>query len=310
MRYAMNFNQLRMFFEVAKAGNFTAAAKSLSVSQPAVSLQIRALESTLGIKLYDRVSGRPVLTQAGMRLQSYAERIFAIANEAEQQLAMMREAETNSLRIATTKLIAAYYLPATVGAFKILHQEMNIRLDMGTNSWAIENILAGNSDIGIVVNAVSDELERSVIFEDSLLLILPPKHPSLKFKNQKIIFENETLILREKGSRTRAIVEEALKEHGLRTGQTMELADAEAIKRAVRAGLGISVITAMAVQEEVKSGVLAAKSFLDGKATMRIEVVYRRERAVTPAMRYFLEAFFPAALTDSKPRRKRKRTAH
>lgn len=300
----MNFNQLRVFYEVAKAGNFTAAAKRLSVSQPAVSLQMRAFEEAVGVKLYDRVGGRPVLTQAGLRLQSYAARIFAIANEAEQQLAMMRKTSTKSLSIATTKLIAAYYLPATVGAFKSLHQEMNIRLDIGSNSWAIEDVLSGGSDIGLVVNATSDELERSVIFEDSLLLILPPKHPAAR--TGKVDFLQETMILRERGSRTRAIAEEAFHAKGIVPGQTMELADAEAIKRAVRAGLGISVITAMAVQEEVKSGTLAARPFLDGKSTMSIEVIYRRERTITPSMRYFLDAFFPAALEENKTPKKKK----
>ncbi len=303
----MNFNQLRVFYEVAKAGNFTAAAKRLSVSQPAVSLQMRALEDTAGVKLYERIGGKPVLTQAGLRLQSYAERIFAIANEAEQQLALMRKTEHKSLSIATTKLIAAYYLPATVGAFKALHQEMNIRLDIGTNSWAIEDVLSGSSDIGLVVNAISDELERFVIFEDSLLLILPPNHSAAR--TGKVQYEQETMILRERGSRTRAIAEEAFNAKGIVLDQTMELADAEAIKRAVRAGLGISVITAMAVQEEVKAGALAARPFLDGKSTMRIELIYRRERTITPSMRHFMDAFFPAALSETAPQRKNKKRA-
>lgn len=301
----MNFKQLRVFYEVARLGNFTAAAKRLSVSQPAVSLQIQALEETLGIRLCRRERGRLVLTEAGLLLQSYAERILLLADDVERKLESLRDAQSNSLRIATTKLIAAYscFLPAVAGALKGLHEGTNIRLDIGTNAWAIEDVLTGDSDLGLVVNSSSDDLVRMTIFEDVLLVILPPTHAAARHRDTKLAFEHETLILREKGSRTRELVEDALRSRGISPKQTMELADAEAIKSAVRAGLGVSVITAMAVQEEAKTGTLAVMPFLDGEVRMRFEVIYRRDRELSPAMRTFLDALSPVDNADHPARR-------
>lgn len=287
----MNFNQLRAFYEVAKAESITAAAKRLNVSQPAVSAQIRALESDSGVKLFDRERGRPVLTQAGLRLQDYAERIFAIANEADRELGWMRKEESRSLVIATTKLIATYYLPTAMGAFRLLHSDINLRLEIGENEWAIERVRTGACDLGIVVNPGSKHFERFPIYTDSLVVILPPTHELAQKPDVEIDFEKEALVLREHGSRTRALAEEALRTRNQNPRQIIELADAEAIKRAVRAGVGISIITEQAVKDEIENGNLAARPFLDGSTSMSIEIVHHKDRDLTPSMRNFLEAF-------------------
>jgi len=275
----LNFTQLRVFYEVAKTHNFTTAAERLTVSQPAVSLQMKSLEEALGTRLYERDGKRFALTEAGVLLQSYVERIFLLEQEAERQLALLRHEDQDSLRISTTKLIASYFLPAVVGAFKTLHHETGLRLNIGTNAWAIEDVLIGGSDVGVVVNAVSEELVKTTIHEDPLVLIL-----------------------REAGSITRSIVEEALRAKRVKPRRTMELADPEAIKRAVRAGLGLSVITTTAIQEEVRAGTLAARPFQDGQHRMRIEAIYRRGRQLSPTMQAFLEALSPVPIVAKAQR--------
>jgi len=287
----MNFNQLRAFYEVAKAQSITGAAKRLNVSQPAVSLQIRALENDTGLKFFDRERGRPVLTEAGIRLQGYAERIFAIASEADHELKWMRKEESRSLVIATTKLIAAYYLASTMGAFRSLHSDINMRLDIGENAWAIERVRSGVCDLGIVVNPGSEHFERFPVYTDVLVAILPPAHESACVSSGDIDFERETLILREHGSRTRALAEEALRACNRTPKQIIELADAEAIKRAVRAGIGISIITEQAVKDEIENGILASRPFLDGSTSMSIEIVHRKGRLLAPPMKHFVSAF-------------------
>jgi len=297
----LNFTQLRVFYEVAKTHNFTTAAERLTVSQPAVSLQMKSLEEALGTRLYERDGKRFALTEAGVLLQSYVERIFLLEQEAERQLALLRHEDQDSLRISTTKLIASYFLPAVVGAFKTLHHETGLRLNIGTNAWAIEDVLIGGSDVGVVVNAVSEELVKTTIHEDPLVLILPPDHPAAA-DDVAVNLERETLILREAGSITRSIVEEALRAKRVKPRRTMELADPEAIKRAVRAGLGLSVITTTAIQEEVRAGTLAARPFQDGQHRMRIEAIYRRGRQLSPTMQAFLEALSPVPIVAKAQR--------
>lgn len=290
----MNFNQLRVFYEVARRGGFTPAGRRLGISQPAASMQVKALQESLGVRLY-RTDGRSlVLTEAGRLLVDYAERLFLLADEAERRLAALREMQSDNLRISTTKTIATYFLPRVMGAFKSLHRGVSIRLDMGTNAWAIETVLTRVSDLGLVVNSPeSGELARLTIFEDELVLIMPPSRPLARGRrDDSPDLAAETLIVREEGSRTREATEAALREAGLRVGQTMELADPEAIKNAVRAGLGVSAISGIAVQEEVKAGTLVALPFLGGRVRLRFEAIHRRD-VHSPVMDAFLKALVP-----------------
>ncbi|QIE54987.1 LysR family transcriptional regulator [Pikeienuella piscinae] len=287
----LNFKQLRAFHEVAKADSVTAAARKLNVSQPAVSLQIKALEKECDLKLWNRVHGRPVLTPAGVRLLGYTERIFALAIEAEREMELLRKSAGQLVVISTTKLIAAYYLPTAIGAFRALHSDVNVQLDIGGNTWAIERVRSGASDLGIVVNPGSRSFVRYPIYTDPLVIIVPTTHRVALDPDAELDFEQEVLILREPGSRTRALAEEALRASGRRIGQILELADAEAVKRAVRAGIGISIITEQAVQEEIEAGNLVGRPFLDGSTTMSIELIYRKDREKTRGIEHFLEAF-------------------
>ncbi|MBI1894185.1 MAG: hypothetical protein HYS14_08760 [Candidatus Rokubacteria bacterium] len=164
-----------------------------------------------------------------------------------------------------------------MGAFKSLHRGVSIRLGMGTTGWAIAAVLTHASDLGLVVNSPeSNELVRITIFEDPLVLIVPPSHPWARRKSaHPLDMATETLILREKGSKTREATEAAIRDRGLGVGQIMELADPEAIKSAVRAGLGVSIISTIAVQEEVRAGTLVAASFLGGSVRLRFEAIHR-----------------------------------
>lgn len=290
----MNLKQLQVFQEVAKCGSFTAAARTLGVSQPAVSMQVKAFQDSLGIILYRTDGKHLVLTEAGRLLADYADRIFQLATGAERHLAALRDLQSDNLRISTTKTIATYFLPRVMGAFKSLHRGIGIRLEMGTTEWAITAVLTRVSDLGLVVNSPeSSELVRITIFEDPLVLIVPPSHPWARRKSaHPLDMTTETLVLREKGAKTREATEAAIRDRGLRVGQIMELADPEAIKSAVRAGLGVSIISTIAVQEEVRTGTLVAAPFLGGSVRLRFEAIHRKD-VHSPVMDAFLKALVP-----------------
>jgi molybdate transport repressor ModE-like protein len=291
----VNFRQLKLFREVARRGSFSAAARALRISQPAVSMQVKDLQRQLGVALYRTDGGRTALTEAGRVLADYTERLLQLAEEAEQRLAELRDRESSVLRISTTKTIATYFLPKVMGAFKALHRGVGIRLEMGSNSWATESVVKRLSDIGLVVSTPhTDDLERMTIFEDDLVILVPPAHRLAGTGADGVVLDlsGETLILREEGSRTRQAVDDALRAHAIPVGQTMEVGDVEAIKNAVKAGLGITILPAIAVHDEVIAGSLVALPFLGGRIRLRFEAVYRQD--ATPPALAFLQALAPA----------------
>lgn len=287
----VNLNHFRVFYEVGKTGSFTAAAKVLGVTQPAVSMRVRALERMLGTTLCRTNRKQVVLTEAGRLLLDYAQRIFQLTEEAERQVRILRDTAAQTLRISTTKTIAAYFLPRVMGAFKDLHHGVSIRLDIGSNAWSTEAVLTGVTDLGLVVNALDHrDLERTLIFDDELVLLVPPDHPFAHRPPGGVPnLASETLILREPGSKTREVTESILQEAGIPIGQTMELADVEAIKSAVRAGLGLSLMASIAVHDEVQNGTIMAVPFMDGRVFLRFEAIRRRDRN-SPVLEAFLQA--------------------
>lgn len=296
----MNFKQLRVFYEAVRGGSFTAAAHKLGVSQPAISMQVKELEKALEVRLYHRDGRQIVLTEAGHLLMHYADRLFRLADEAARQLIAIRDRNSQTLRLSTTKTLATYFLPKVMGAFKGLHKGVSIRLDIGTNACAIEAVSSGTSDVGLVVNPTDGpQLVRTPLFEDELVLVAAPFHPMAGHRSMdKLDLTTETLIVREKGSKTREVAEAALRDRQIPVGQTMELADVEAIKSAVRTGLGLSVVTAMAVQEEVKARTLVAIRFLDGQVRLRFEAIHRRDNQSA-----VVRAFLANVVPPSRPRR-------
>lgn len=292
----LNLNQLRVFHEVAKSGSFTAAARVMGISQPAVSMQVRNFQEGLGVTLY-RLDGREfVLTEFGREIMAYAARIFSVAAEAEAYLQSLKIARLKFIMISTTRTIATYFLPRVMSVFKALHRNLEIRLDICGSDEAFEAVVDGRSDFAFVVDPPNHaSLSRKTLFNDALILIAQSPsaftHAILEFD-----FTDVVLISREPGSKTRSAMERGLSKAGAKLGQVLELADVEAIKSSVRAGVGVSIIPALSAREELDAGLLFARPFLGGEVKLRFDVVYRRGES-SPITRAFLSAL----LQTNKP---------
>lgn len=288
---AINVNQLRVFEAVARTGSFSRAAQELSVTQPAVTIQIRQLERQCGIALFDRAHRRAQLTEAGQTLYQYAQRIFALAEEAEETLESARGLKVGRLRLIASLTSAAYYLPRLLAAFKLQYPGIQVQLNVDNSRRVAERILSLQDDLGVLTGEPRDpNLILEPFCEDPLVLIVSPHHPWAKRRTVSLQeLKGEPFILREPGSATRDLIENRATAAGIPLRIVMELGSNEAIKRMVEIGNGLTLISAAIVQREVKAGHLAMLRVREPGLVRRFHVVYHRERRESPLLRAILE---------------------
>lgn len=292
----MTLHQLRIFLAVAKLKSFTRASNELHLSQPDVSLHIRGLEEEVGLKLFERVAKKIYLTQAGEVLKEQANRIFAQLRETEQALAQLKGLMHGSLPIGASTTIGMYLLPQALSDFRRRFPGIKVNLKIA-NTEEIERLVRGMEvDVGFIggVLTPTKELKVEPYLEDELVLILSSQHPLVKRKKlQASHLTKETFILREPGSATRQVFEQALKKQQIEINIGMELDSTEAIKWAVAEGLGVSVVSKHAVTRETKAGLLSTRRIHGLSLYRPLFIVYHSQRLLPPAVRAFLELLKP-----------------
>lgn len=252
--------RLKVFRTVAEKLNFREAAEALLLTQPAVTLQIKALEEELSIRLFDRSGNRIVLTEAGRRLLKYATKLAALAKAAEQDLAALSGVQSGELCVGASTTIAQYLLPQLVGDFARMHPRASLSVVTGNTLEIVDAVLKGDVPLGLVEGPVMRSGIRTELFlADEIVLILPAHH---EWAGQAVSLEqltSEPVIFREQGSGTRRVVEAALRKAKLPLKKlriAMELDSTEAIKGVVEAGIGVGFVSARAIQKELKIGML------------------------------------------------------
>ena len=236
--------RLKVFRSVADQLSFRKAAEQLLLSQPAVTLQIKALEEDLGVRLFDRSGGKVALTVQGAILLRHAQRIAAIVSEAETRMSTDDGQLSGKFALGVSTTIAQYVLPRLLAVFLAEHPRLKLSFHSGNAQAIVQLLLAGKISIGLVAGRARQRGVRAERFmEDELVLIAPPN-----FEPDQLSFRQlsaSTLLLREQGSGTRQAVESALRKAGLRRMKAfkgrIELDSTEAIKSAVEAGLGIGL---------------------------------------------------------------------
>jgi DNA-binding transcriptional LysR family regulator len=255
--------RLKVFHSVARLLNFTKAADFLHMTQPAVTFQIRQLEEYFNTRLFDRTHNRVSLTEAGQRVYSYADRIFDLYNEMENTVRELTGDVSGVVTLGASTTIAEYMLPFLLGDFKNKNPEVNIRLKVSNTEGIVSMVENNIIDLGIVEASVNNKnLQVDVCRIDQLVAIMPPNHPLASYQtlsaDQLIAFP---FICREEGSGTREVIAGYLKEH-VSSEEAMnvclELGSPEAIKGAVEAGMGISIMSHSTVVKELKLNTLAA----------------------------------------------------
>jgi DNA-binding transcriptional LysR family regulator len=287
----MNRNHLALFHAVAEAGSVSRAAERLRISQPAVSKQIRDLEDALGVRLLDRLPRGVRLTQAGSLLAEFARRQHALEHDAARAIDEFHGLKRGRLAVGASTTIATYLLPPVFGRFHQRHPEIELRLEIA-NTRDIQRLLTdGAIEIGLTEGVIeTEDLDSQTFHQDELVAIAPPHHPLAR---QKAVTARdlcrEPFILREEGSGTRAVLEQALAAKGLAVKPVLSLAGTEAIKRAVVAGLGLAILSRLAIGLELKFGSLAILPVRDLTLHRPLHLQKLHSLDPSPALKQFLE---------------------
>jgi DNA-binding transcriptional LysR family regulator len=285
----MNLNHLAIFHAVAQAGGMTLGAERLDISQPAVSKQVRELERVLGVHLFDRIGRRVHLSQAGEILAGYARRLFALAHEAETAMADVRAAGRGSLAIGASTTIGAYLLPGVLAEFWRRHPRVELLVRIENTEQIHRRLAEHELDLGLTEGLVEEEeLEAEVFHRDELVMIAAPGHRLVGRRRLSLsAVRDEPFILREPGSGTRAVEERALARLKLPVCTAMALGSTEAIKRVVAEGVGLAIVSRLAVAAECAAGALAALPVADLRIVRPLHLVRRKGRRDGPVLQAF-----------------------
>jgi DNA-binding transcriptional LysR family regulator len=260
----MSDRRLQVFHTVAGVLSFTRAAEILHMTQPAVTHQIRQLEQELNARLFDRSNNRISLTEAGEQVLQYADRIIDLYGQMSESVKALTGDKAGLITLGASTTIAEYMLPGLLGDFRRKFPEVQIRLRVA-NTDAIVALIADNSiDLGVVEGEVDNQLLRvERCQQDELQLVAPPGHPLAAAASvEPMQLTAYPFIHREDGSGTRSVIERYLleqnvDEHALNC--PFELGSTEAIKGAVQAGMGISIVSGVTVARELALGQLEVR---------------------------------------------------
>jgi DNA-binding transcriptional LysR family regulator len=280
--------QLRTFAEVARRLSFTAAAKALHLTQPAVSMQVRQLEEAAGLPLLEQLGRRVHLTDAGQELLRYAGGIADLMREAEEAMKALQGIGGGELQIAVTST-AKYFAPRLLAEFRRRHPEVRLRLAV-SNREAVVRALTDNAvDLAVMGRPPRGlDTDAAAFAKHPIAVIAAPDHPLAGRRRLPLeALAGETFIIRERGSGTRAAMEHVFAERAFRARETMEMSSNETIKQAVMAGMGIAFLSTHTIGLELRAGRLVLLA-VSGLPVMREwYVIHRRGKRLSPAAQAF-----------------------
>jgi DNA-binding transcriptional LysR family regulator len=287
----LNLTQLRAFYFAATCGSISRAAEELFISQPAVSMHIRALEDHYGIKLFIRKKKRLELTESGKKLYEVAEKVFQSVREAEEMLLQESDLVTYVLRIGSTKTLVRYFLGEYIARFRETFPKIQIQIDEGSSEKMVRSVLENRNDLAITGRVPYDSRLKIIPFiQDELVLLAAPTHPLCRKKMISIEdLQGENVILREKGSGTREVIQGIFKARGIVPSSFIEAGNVDFIKELVKMGKGITLLARMGVDPDLRRGDLRALPLREGPLVLDIDIVISNERKLSKADDAFLD---------------------
>ena len=287
----LNLNQIRAFYYVAKNLSFTAAAKALFITQPAVTAHIKAFEEYCELELFKKRGRSICMTDEGKALYEMVRPIFDQEKEIENLIADLRGLKSGVLRLGTSKTYARYIMPFLMRDFHAKHRHIKIHLDEGSSTTMIKSLPELKNEVAIIAKVVDEPDVAFIPFsEEELLLLLPPGH-SLAGK-QSVTFEDisgEPIIMKDPGSKTRRVVNELYERHGCAPNILMETANADFIKQFVERGEGISFLIRGSVDAELKQERIVTRPIIGEKITIDVSIAYLKNQPLSPAAKAFLK---------------------
>lgn len=289
----MDDHKLKVFCTVAETKSFSKASEIIRLTQPAVSLQIQALEEIYGTKLFNRSGCIITLTPAGEVLYKYAKEINTLYTAAEKELGAFTGQVKGVVTIGASSTIGNYVLPAVIAEFRKKYPKVAVHLVTGNTRTIVDYLNAGGIDIALVEGEVKKQkLIVEKLIPDEMVLIMHPLHPWARKSNVSIFdVAKEPFIFREEGSGTRQMIEKYLIKHGI-SPQSIKIVfimgSTESIKSAVEEGLGVSIVSKWAAKKEIRYGTLKTASLKEDRFMRDFSLLYRKAKDTSFTLDKFL----------------------
>jgi len=288
----MYIETFKVFCDLAETGSFSKAASLNSITQSAVSQQIRALETKFQVVLVERGRRNFSLTPEGRAFLEASKEILDVYNNLGDRLQELRNVVGGEVRIASIYSIGLHELPPVLKAFRRKHPDVEVHVEYRRSVQVYSEVLNGEVDLGLVAYPTKRAgLMIELFDEDDLVLICHPNHTLAKFDKIGLQqLSGEKLISFEPDLPTRKVIDKHLRDQGVQIEHTMEFDNIETVKRAVEIESGVSIVPRNTVRQEVESGVLVAVPIAEPKMVRPLGVVTRRNRARSPAQKEFIAA--------------------
>jgi DNA-binding transcriptional LysR family regulator len=298
----MDLWQLKIFCKVVELQSFSKAGESVHLSQPTVSSHIKDLEEHFDTRLVDRLSRKVTPTKAGELLFGYARQLIALRDRTEAAMAEFRGKIRGRLVIGGSTIPGGYVLPRIIGLFSKRYPEVQISLKVGDTSEILINVLDGHIEAGVVGARSRDKLLQQIpVLADDMCLVVPCDHPWARLRQIRIKeLIGAPFIVREAGSGTLRSIEQQLQKKGFAVADlniVAEMGSTEAVRQGIKNGVGLSILSAVAVADDIQSGFLKAIQVEDLDLKRSFYLTTHRQRTPSPLCGVFID-FLKAALSD------------
>ena len=289
----MEDHKLKVFCTVAETKSFSKTSEIIHLTQPAVSLQIQALEELYETKLFDRSSSTVTLTPSGEILYRFSKDILALYAELSKEIGKITGLIKGSITIGASTTIGSYVLPNVIVDFKKTHPKIKVNVLIGNTKRVVDLLNSGVVDLGLVEGETArHKVKMEPVIVDELSIIIPPFHQWAKKKVVSILeITKEPFIIREEGSGTRQMIEKYLLSHGINVSDmriALVIGGTESIKAAVESGMGISIVSKWAARKEVKYGTLKMINIKEEKMLRNFSLITQKNAVLSHAVDEFL----------------------
>lgn len=289
----MNLNQLQIFCTVAEEKSLTKAAKKLHLSQPAVSGQVKIMESSYNLCLFERTNQGVELTAAGELAYRYAKQLLHIHDDMKQALEGMSRTLPCHLTVGASTVVGGYPLPCSIFVFKECHPQADIRLDVANSATILEKVRTAALDLAIIEGPADDEdMVVKPCADDEMALVVPYIEPWINMSGVTLDeLKGLPLIIREQGSGIRSVLEESLAGHGLSLNDlniVTEMGNLGSIKSTVEAGHGVTILPLITVRKELYTKMLKALPIRDLELKLNYNVIYHRKQIISEIAKAFI----------------------
>ncbi|MBF0193128.1 MAG: LysR family transcriptional regulator [Magnetococcales bacterium] len=285
--------RLRVFHAVAKHLSFTRAAEELYLTQPAVTFQIRQLEEHFDTRLFDRHHNRITMTEAGLMVFNYTERILELYRETDKAINEMTGMTRGIVKLGASTTIGEYILPVILSSYHEQFPNVRVRMTVDNTRLIVRKLEDATIDLGMVEGPVQNKNIHIVpCIEDELIVALPPNHPLSHMTDISLSKLKEyPFVSREEGSGTRQVIAEHLKKNGVNyddLDMVLELGTTESVKAAIEGNVGFSIVSSVSIRKELRLKSLSAHRIKGVSMKRMLNFVFQKQKFRSKAVEEML----------------------